>query len=138
MKLWDAIMIGTVVAGTLLLATADVSFGEGGGPVPLPDISALSEDEADSLARDLARVDVITSNCAGYAVTDDEWRLLSGTGDLLAARLGLDPATYQRDYVGPAFDLLDDPSACDRIGPQARPLLNRLEEMGGATGPAAD
>ena len=101
--------------------------------VPLPDVSGLSQDEAERLIAALAQINVITSNCPGYEITDGEWTLLTGTGDMLAARLGLDPATYERRYYGPAFDLLDDPEACDRIGPRARPVIDDLLRMGGKT-----
>ncbi|MDO5658447.1 MAG: hypothetical protein Q4G36_09020 [Paracoccus sp. (in: a-proteobacteria)] len=102
--------------------------------VPLPDVSGLSQDEAEKLIAALAQINVITSNCPGYEISDGEWTLLTGTGDKLAVRLGLDPATYERRYYGPAFDLLDDPEACDRIGPRARPVIDDLLRMGGETG----
>lgn len=136
MKLWDALMIAAVAAGGMLLATADMSFGGDRLMVPLPDVSGLDRRAAELLIRQLAQVNVITSSCPAYAITDGEWTLLTGTGDLLAAQLGLDPTTYERDYFGPAFALLDDPASCDLIGPQAGPVLRRLEEMGGATTPA--
>ena len=53
----------------------------------------------------------------------------------MAARLGLDAAEYDRRYYGPAFKLLDDPGACDRIGPTAKPMIQRLIGMGGDTRP---
>lgn len=137
MKLWDAIMVGTIAAGLLLLATTGDSAGGERLVVPLPDVSGLQRPEAEALARQLAQVNVITSNCPDYPISDGEWTLLIGTGDLLAAQLGLDPSAYEREYFGPAFALLDDPSACDRIGPQAGPLLEKLKQMGGATQPAA-
>lgn len=135
MKLWDAIMIAVVAAGSLMLITADASLGDEALTVPLPDVSGLDRRDAELLARHLAEVNVITSNCRDHRITDGEWTLLIGTGDLLAQQLGLDPTSYERDYFGPAFALLDDPSACDRIGPQARPLIDRLIGMGGGTGP---
>lgn len=134
MKLWDAVMIAAVAAGALLLAAADGSFGGDRLVVPLPDVSGLDRREAELLARQLAEVNVITSNCPDYTISDGEWTLLTGTGDLLAAQLGLDPVGYERAYFGPAFNLLDDPAACDRIGPRARPLIDRLVGMGGGTG----
>ncbi|MDO5528050.1 MAG: hypothetical protein Q4F71_01490 [Paracoccus sp. (in: a-proteobacteria)] len=101
--------------------------------VPLPDVSGLSQDEAERLIAALAQINVITSNCPGYEITDGEWTLLTGTGDRLAAQLGLDPTTYEQRYYGPAFELLDDPEACERIGPRARPVIEDLVKMGGAT-----
>ena len=87
------------------------------------------------LIAELAQVNVITSNCPDYAISDGEWTLITGSGDRLAARLGLDAAGYERTYFAPAFELLDDPAACDRVGPAARPLIERLKSMGGDTVP---
>lgn len=99
--------------------------------VPLPDVSRLSRDEAKSLLAELAQIDVITAACPGYEISEAEWVLIAGTGDMIAARLGLDPKRYERRYYGPAFGLLDDPDACERIGPTARPMIARLIKMGG-------
>ena len=75
-----------------------------------------------TVARDLAlRADVVVENFRPGVM----------------ARLGLDAASYDRAYYGPAFKLLDDPGACDRIGPTARPLIDRLVGMGGDTTPIA-
>lgn len=106
--------------------------------VPLPDVSAMSNEDAEKLISALAQINVITSNCPGYEITDGEWTLLTGTGDKLAAKLGLDPAAYEKKYYGPAFKLLDDPGACDRIGPKARPIIDDLVRMGGGTEPVAN
>lgn len=132
MKLWDAIMIGTVALGALLLAMTDVSYGGDIQKVPLPDLSTLNQTQAQELAREVAEANVITSNCPDYDISDGEWTLLTGTGDLLTQRLGLDAAGYERDYMLPAFSLLDDPTACDRIGPTTGPLIGRLVAMGGS------
>lgn len=99
--------------------------------VPLPETGGLTREEGRVLLAELANVNVITSNCPGYEITDGEWMLITGTGDKLAAQLGLDPASYDREFFGPAFKLLDDPGACDRVGPRARPLIERLIGMGG-------
>ena len=133
MRLWDMLMIGALAAGTLLLAGGEATFGREAMAVQLPDISGMNRTESDMLANHLAEIEVVTSNCPSYAITDGEWALLNGTGDLLAAQLGVDPNTYQREFFDPAFALLDDPSACDRIGPEARPLIDRLIRMGGGT-----
>ena len=139
MKLSDAIMALVVPAG-LLLGGAQVAMAEDRLSVPLPDISGLSEAEAEALTRELAEVNVITSNCPDYQISDGAWTLMTGTSDLLAAKLGMDPGDYDRTYYGPAFALLDDPASCGRIGPKAAPLIDRLVSMGGATEPetAAD
>ncbi|RDW13780.1 hypothetical protein [Paracoccus thiocyanatus] len=122
------------LAGALVLGAGAVA-ADGGVTVKLPDVSGLSDAQAKALIAELAEVNVITSNCADYPITDGEWTLITGTGDLLAARLGLDASTYDRTYYAPAFKLLDDPGACDRIGPAARPLVQRLVGMGGGTTP---
>lgn len=122
------------VAGALAIVSGAALAG-GGMTVQLPDISGLSDPEAKSLIAELAQVNVITSNCPDYAISDGEWTLITGTGDRLAARLGLDAAGYERTYYAPAFKLLDDPGACDRIGPTAKPLIQHLKSMGGGTTP---
>lgn len=122
------------VAGTLAMISGAALAG-GGVTVQLPDVSGLSEAEAKSLIAELAQVNVITSNCPDYAISDGEWTLITGTGDRLAARLGLDAAGYERSYFAPAFKLLDDAGACDRVGPGAKPLIGRLKSMGGDTVP---
>ena len=123
-----------LAAAALVFATG-AAWADGGMTVPLPDTSGLSPDQARGLIAELAQVNVITSNCPGYPVSDAEWTLIAGTGDKLAAQLGLDAKEYDKQFYGPAFRLLDDPGACDRIGPRAQPLIARLKAMGGATTP---
>lgn len=140
MKSRDVIMIGTVAAGvTLLSATAWAQTADGVPGdrlvVPLPDVSTLAEAEAQALTRELAQMNVVTSECPDHDVTDPEWQLMTGTTDALIERLGLDPVAYDREYFRPAFSLLDDPANCDRIGAQADDLIARLEGMGGSTRP---
>lgn len=125
-------MAAVIFAGLALSSGAALAASDR-VTVPLPDISGLSKSEGQALLAELADVNVITSNCPDYGISDGEWMLVTGTGDKLAASLGLDPTTYDRNYYGPAFKLLDDPAACDRIGPKARPLIARLVEMGGRT-----
>lgn len=124
-----------MLAAALLAIAAGAAWADGEMTVPLPDTSGLSPDQARALIAELAQVNVITSNCSGYPVTDAEWTLIAGTGDQLAAQLGLDASAYDKQFYGPAFKLLDDPGACDRIGPRARPLIARLKAMGGGTTP---
>ncbi|TRW98895.1 hypothetical protein FNJ84_04750 [Paracoccus sp. M683] len=130
-------MVLVVLTGVLLVG-AQVARAEDRLSVPLPDISGLSESQAEALTRELAEVNVITSNCPDYPVSNGEWTLMTGTSDLLAAKLGMDPGDYDRTYYGPAFALLDDPAVCDRVGPKAKPLIDRLVGMGGATEAATD
>lgn len=135
MRVWASVYGATVGAmvGGIFVATA--SLADGGMTVKLPDVSGLPEAEAKALIAELANVNVITSNCPGFEISNGEWTLITGTGDRLADRLGLDPTAYDKEYYGPAFKLLDDPTACDRIGPTAKPLITRLVGMGGGTTP---
>lgn len=123
------------IATCCALSLGGAALADGRVMVKLPDVSALSEEDAKKLIAALAQINVVTSNCPGYEITDGEWTLLTGTGDKLAQRLGLDPTEYDRTYYGPAFKLLDDPTACERIGPRARPVIDDLIRMGGGTDP---
>ena len=124
-----------MLAAALLATASGAAWADGGMTVPLPDTSGLAGDEARALITEVAQVNVITSNCPAYPVSDAEWTLIAGTGDKLAAQLGLDASAYDKQFYGPAFQLLDDPGACDRIGPRAKPLIARLKAMGGGTTP---
>lgn len=130
-------MMTTLAAAAALILTLGgaPADAQGGLRVTLPRLDDLSRQDAEALIAELARVNVITSNCPDWQISDGEWALLTGTGDKLAAQLGLDPAAYDRTYYGPAFALLDDPNACAEIGPRARPLIDRLVAMGGGTEP---
>lgn len=125
MRIW------TSALGGIFMATA--CLADGAMTVQLPDVSGLSDADATALIAELAKVNVITSNCPGYEISNGEWTLITGTGDKLAARLGLDPTAYDKKYYGPAFKLLDDDGACERIGPTAKPLIQKLIDMGGGT-----
>lgn len=125
--------IAAVICAGLVLSGSTAYAANDRVTVPLPDLSGLSKAEGQALLSELADVNVITSNCSDYGISDGEWMLITGTGDKLAASLGLDPTTYDRNYYGPAFKLLDDPASCGRIGPKARPLIERLVKMGGRT-----
>lgn len=116
-----------------LLIPASGAFANTRLNVPLPDISGLDRAQSEALITELAEVNVITSNCPAWPIDDGAWALITGTGDKLASQLGIDPSDYDARYYGPAFALLDDPAACDRIGPKAAPLIARLKAMGGST-----
>lgn len=125
--------IRVMVAAAMLAMGCSAAAAEGTLAVRLPDLTGLDRRQAEALLSELARVNVVTAGCPRYAIDDGEWTLITGTGDRLAAQLGLDPAAYERRFYGPAFALLDDPTVCERIGPQARPLIARLVRMGGGT-----
>jgi hypothetical protein len=132
-------IIAAMLAAVLHLPlTAVIASADGKVMVPLPDLQGISEADAEKLIAALAQVNVITSNCPEYHITDGEWTLLVGTGDMLAQGLGMDADTYDETYYGPAFRMLEDPGACDRIGPRARPIIDDLIEMGGGTEPITE
>lgn len=114
-------------------ALAGPAFARSDMAVDLPDTASLPDAQARALLTEVAQVNVITSNCPAYGLSDAEWTLITGTGDRLAAQLALDGAAYDTQFYAPAFRLLDDPGACDRIGPTAPALIARLKSMGGGT-----
>lgn len=132
-----AILTVVLALGCLsgVTGAAQMARADGGVTVRMPDVSGLDDDQAQALLTDLAKVNVITSNCPAYQISNGEWTLITATGDVLATRLGLDARSYDQKYYGPAFKLLEDPGACDRIGPTAKPLIRRLIQMGGGTTP---
>jgi hypothetical protein len=75
---------------------------------------------------------VMAQNCPSYGVSPGEWTLLTGTGDVLAIKLGLGIAEYDRRFWRPAFAELDRPGACGRGGPKVQLLVQRLIALGGA------
>ncbi|TJZ85100.1 hypothetical protein [Paracoccus hibiscisoli] len=136
MTRWTALMIAAATALTQP-ALAQTSDGVPGDRVvvPLPDVSGLSDDAAQALAHDLAQMTVITAECPEHDVSGPEFQLMAGTTDALTERLGLDPVSYDRDYVRPAFSVMSEADACDRLGPQVPEMIARLEGMGGSTQP---
>lgn len=136
MTRWTVLMIAAATALTQP-AFAQTSDGVPGDRVvvPLPDVSGLSDDEAQTLARDVAQMTVVTAECPEHDVSGPEFQLMAGTTDALTERLGLDPVSYDRDYVRPAFAVMSEADACDRLGPQVPDLIARLEGMGGSTQP---
>lgn len=135
MKRTPAAMLAVLLTGAALTGwpLSGPALAATGMTVPLPDTSHLPQAQARALMMQLAQVNVITSNCPAYAVSDGEWSLITGTGDRLAAQLGLDASAYDKQVYAPAFGLLDDPGACDRIGPTAAQLIAQLKAMGGGT-----
>lgn len=141
MTRWTALMIAAATALTTPALThpalAQTSDGVPGDRVvvPLPDVSGLSDAEAQELARDLAQMTVITAECPEHDVSGPEFQLMAGTTDALTERLGLDALGYDRDYLRPAFSVMAEADACDRLGPQVPEMIARLEGLGGSTQP---
>jgi hypothetical protein len=130
-------MLRTVVAVALFGLLSSSVLADGGVKVALPDVADLVKADAITLLDDLVRANVASSNCTAFAVTDGEWSLITGTADLLAASLGIDTDGYDRVYYKPAFHDIDVDQAgfCDAYGPNVKPLIDRLVEMGGSTAP---
>lgn len=116
-----------VLVALFLMATP--ALAERKTAAQLPQTQNLSQPEARALLTQLAQVNVITSNCPAYPLSDADWMLVTGTSDRIAAQLGLDAATYDKEVYAPAFSVLDEPGACERIGPTAAPLVARLKAM---------
>ena len=130
-----SIIAATAMAAAAILSNPAGLHAETAMSATMPDTSALSEDQARALITRLAQVNVITSNCPAHAISDGEWTLITGTSDQLAAQLGLDASEYDRQFYAPAFRLLDDPGACDRVGATTAGVLDELRAMGGDTAP---
>jgi hypothetical protein len=100
------------------------------GPPPTDD---LGDKAASGLLRRLVTANVASSNCAGYEVSNAQWKFVVGTADQVANQLGLDSASYDERYYGPAFDALDDdPQFCVTEGPRVVPLIEEMVARGGA------
>ena len=126
--------------GTLALIGPAAAQGPDGVPgdrlvVPLPDLSGLDGDQAQEMARRLARAGLVTAECPAYDVSDPEWQLLTGSTDAVMKVLGVDAVTFDRDYVRPEFAAFSESDACDRLGPDVAVLITELEERGGSAQP---
>lgn len=138
MRTMRIVMAAMLAAGATMPLHSALAQGAEGIPgdrlvVPLPDVSGLDDAQARDLAHELARANVITSNCPAHDVGDGAWQLMTGTTDALTQKLKLDPITYDREYFRPAFGLMEDPQACDKLGPGVQDTVDKLIAMGGDT-----
>ncbi|MEZ5798970.1 MAG: hypothetical protein R3D63_16730 [Paracoccaceae bacterium] len=117
----------------ILLATP--VLGDGGMTVRLPDDAAIAQAASPEFLTALVMANVAGMNCPGYALSDGEWTLITGTADKVAAALGIGSAAYDDQFYGPAFAAMDDPATCGAEGPRIAPLIRRLKAMGGNTDP---
>ena len=116
---------------TLLLASP--ALADGKIYVQLPDLSGITGAEAEAFLSEVVLANVVSSNCAGYEITDEEWSLLTDSADILAReQLRLSVDDYDSLYYGPAFEALDRPETCDQAGPGVQPTIDRLVELGGS------
>ena len=121
------------------LALVAPALADGKIYVQLPDVSAWTGEDAEIILKELVLVNVVSSNCPGFEITDGEWSLLTDSADLVArGQLGLSVEAYDAQYYSPAFDALDDPATCDQAGPRVQPMLDLLVEMGGSREPLPD
>jgi hypothetical protein len=123
------------LAQCLTLCLASPTLADGGVTVTLPDSSQVTAAASPDFLMQLVMANVAGMNCPGFALSDGEWALITGTADRVAATLQIDAGTYDDDYYGPAFAALDAPGTCDREGPRIAPLIDRLRGMGGSTDP---
>ena len=85
------------------------------------------------LLSEVVLANVISSNCADFAVTDEEWSLLTDSADILAhGQLGIGVNDFDNLFYDPAFETLDEPGACDKHGPQVQPVIDKLVALGGS------
>src|SRR3546814_12466065 len=114
---------------TLLLASP--ALADGKIYVQLPDLSSMTGAEAEAFLSEVVLANVVSSNCAGYEITDEEWSLLTDSADILAReqlRLSIDD--YDTRFYSPAFSSLDRPETCDQDGPGVHPTIARLDRLG--------
>jgi hypothetical protein len=122
-----------LAAAALCLASTLPTFADGKIYVQLPDLSGFSGAEAETFLNEVVLANVISSNCEDFAVTDEEWSLLTDSADILArGQLGLSVDDYDSQYYGPAFNALDQADACATHGPQVQPVIDKLVELGGS------
>lgn len=119
------------LAATLLLASP--ALADGKIYVQLPDLSGFSGTEAETFLSEVVLANVVSSNCADFPVSEEEWSLLTDSADILAReQLRLSVEDYDSLYYGPAFSALDEADACATHGPQVQPTVDRLVELGGS------
>ena len=120
------------ILATSLVLTMPV-LADGKIYVQLPDLSGINGAEAESFLSAVVLANVISSNCPDFAVTEEEWSLLTDSADILAReQLRLSVDAYDSQYYGPAFAALDRADACATHGPDVQPTIDKLVELGGS------
>jgi hypothetical protein len=129
-------LLATLATGLILVLPA---HADGKIYVQLPDLSAFAGAEAEALLEEVVLANVVSSNCEDYAITDEEWSLLTDSADILArGQLRLSVDDYDSQYYGPAFAALDQADACATHGPQVQPTIDKLVALGGSREALAD
>ena len=122
-----------LISGLLLVVGAQQAAADGKIFVQLPDMTSYSGAEAETFLERVVLANVVSSNCAGYEVTDEDWSLLTDAADLLAyGQLKLSTDDYDTNYYTPAFDALDEAGTCAEKGPDVEVVLGELVELGGS------
>lgn len=123
-------LFATIALSMLFAAPA---LADGKIYVQLPNLSGITGTEAEAFLHALVLANVVSSNCAGYEVSDEEWSLLTDSADILAReQLRLSVADYDSRFYGPAFAALDRADTCAVEGGNVQPVLARLIELGGS------
>lgn len=118
-----------------LIALPHSGVADGGVTVKLPDSGKIAAAASPEFLMALVMANVTGMNCPGYALSDGEWALVTGTADRVAAALNIGAGAYDDSYYGPAFAALDKRGTCDAEGPKIAPLIKKLRAMGGGTDP---
>lgn len=126
-------MYRLLAAAALCLSLSTPALADGKIYVRLPNLSVYQGREGELFLERLILANVVSSNCAGYEVTSEEWSLLTDSADILAHQLGVaTTATYEAEYEIPAFEALDRPGTCDEVGPSVPAIINELVRLGGS------
>lgn len=123
-------LIGMSLAGSLLAASP--ALADGKIYVQLPDLSGITGTEAEEFLHQIVLANVVSSNCEGFEVSEEDWSLLTDSADILSHQMGLTTDDYVDTYETPAFNALDDASTCQIEGPTVEPVLDRLVGLGGS------
>ncbi|MGV8951897.1 MAG: hypothetical protein ACOH2M_12390 [Cypionkella sp.] len=117
--------------GAVLLATP--ALADGKIYVQLPDLSSYQGKAAEDFLSQVVLANVVSSNCAGFEITEEEWSLLTDSADILAREnLKLSVDAYDADYYKPAFAALDQAETCASKGPTVQPIIDELVKLGGS------
>ena len=121
------------MAGLLLAVGAQHAVADGKIYVQLPDLTSYTGEEAEAFLAKVVLANVVSGNCAGYEVTEEEWSLLTDSADLLAyGQLKLSTGDYDDKYYSPAFAALDEAGTCEEKGPEVEEVLDELVARGGS------
>jgi hypothetical protein len=120
------------LTATALLAPLP-ALADGKIYVQLPDLSSYEGAAAEALLKEVVLANVVSSNCAGFEVTDEEWSLLVDSADILAyGQLKLSVDDYDAKYYLPAFAAVEQAGTCEAEGPKVKPQLDMLVDLGGS------